>query len=397
MALKQTRLFTSFLALPPVDWAINHCRELLINSLKQGPVPRHIAFVMDGNRRYARNHRIEKIEGHNLGFEALARTQNIDHFILQILEVCYKAGVRVVTIYAFSIENFKRSKYEVDALMEMAKVKLSQLAQHGGLLDSYGASVRILGRRELLKPDVLEAMDRVVDGTAHNTTTVLNICFPYTSRDEITTAIRNTVVEYSTPLDRSQLPLRLRSFSEDHIAQNIKRENSRDGRPTSSNSASELLSMPITPASEVSSDNATLVGGPSPSILAKLDDSFSSYPPNTDQLIFHSPETITSKTLNDHMFTAGCPPVDLLVRTSGVERLSDFLLWQGHQHTEIVFLDVLWPNFDLWTFMPVLWEWQWRIRKQKKTRTRYDDFDEGFRVARPPSARHRSVTKEKST
>ncbi|KAI5302818.1 cis-prenyltransferase [Ascosphaera pollenicola] len=380
MALKESRLFTSLLALPPVEWAIDQCRELLINSLKQGPIPRHIAFVMDGNRRYARNHRIEKIEGHNLGFEALAR----------ILEVCYKAGVKVVTIYAFSIENFKRSKYEVDALMEMAKVKLSQLAQHGGLLDSYGASVRILGRRELLKPDVLEAMDRVVDATAHNHTTILNICFPYTARDEITTAIRNTVVDYSTPLDRSQLPQRFHSFNENHIAQSIKRESSQDGRPLSSSSAGDYRSMPITPASDVSSDNTTLVGGPPASILTKLDESFSSYPPNTDQLIFHSPEMITSRTLNDHMITAGCPPVDLLVRTSGVERLSDFLLWQVHQHTEIVFLDVLWPNFDLWTFLPVLWQWQWRIRKHGKSRRRYDDFDEGFR-ARPPSAGHSST------
>lgn len=86
----------------------------------------------------------------------------------QILEVCYKSGVKVVTVYAFSIENFKRSKYEVDALMEMAKVKLSQLSQHGDLLDRYGASVRILGQRDLVKPDVLEVMDRAVDLTKHN-------------------------------------------------------------------------------------------------------------------------------------------------------------------------------------------------------------------------------------
>jgi ditrans,polycis-polyprenyl diphosphate synthase len=73
-----------------------------------------------------------------------------------------------VTVYAFSIENFKRSKYEVDALMEMAKVKLSQLSQHGDLLDRYGASVRILGQRDLVKPDVLEVMDRAVDLTKSN-------------------------------------------------------------------------------------------------------------------------------------------------------------------------------------------------------------------------------------
>ena len=87
---------------------------------------------------------------------------------MQILEVCYKSGVKVVTVYAFSIENFKRSKYEVDALMEMAKVKLSQLSQHGDLLDRYGASVRILGQRDLVKPDVLEAIDRAVDLTRNN-------------------------------------------------------------------------------------------------------------------------------------------------------------------------------------------------------------------------------------
>jgi ditrans,polycis-polyprenyl diphosphate synthase len=88
--------------------------------------------------------------------------------IWQILEVCYKSGVKVVTVYAFSIENFKRSKYEVDALIEMAKVKLSQLSQHGDLLDRYGASVRILGQRDLVKPDVIEAIDKAVEMTKNN-------------------------------------------------------------------------------------------------------------------------------------------------------------------------------------------------------------------------------------
>jgi ditrans,polycis-polyprenyl diphosphate synthase len=78
---------------------------------------------------------------------------------------------------------------------------------------------------------------------------------------------------------------------------------------------------------------------------------------------FPDPETITPEILNDHMFTAGLPPLDLLVRTSGVERLSDFMLWQCHQDTEIVFLKCLWPEFDLWTFLPVLVEWQWKRRK----------------------------------
>lgn len=73
-----------------------------------------------------------------------------------------------MTVYAFSIENFKRSRYEVDALMDMARTKLVQLAQHGDLLDRYGASIRILGQRELVKPDVLDAIDQAVEMTKHN-------------------------------------------------------------------------------------------------------------------------------------------------------------------------------------------------------------------------------------
>ena len=126
--------------------------------LGRGPVPQHVAFIMDGNRRYARSHNIETIEGHNRGFETLAR----------ILDICYKCGVKAVTVYAFSTENFNRPKYEVDGLMQLAKVKLAQLSQHGELLDRYGASVRILGEKYRIPPDVLEVCDRAVEMTKNN-------------------------------------------------------------------------------------------------------------------------------------------------------------------------------------------------------------------------------------
>ena len=275
----------------------------------------------------------------------------------QILEVCYKSGVKAVTIYAFSIENFKRSKYEVDALMDMAKVKLVQLAQHGDLLEEYGARIQILGQRELLKPDVLEAMDRAVDMSKENGTAVLNICFPYTSHAEMTTAIRNTVVDYSNPI-----PSQHRPFSESHIVHNIR------ARRLSNNTSPKLVkARSHSPASGTNSDtedsfssSTTLNPGSTPeeSIPDEGDDLKSqqsaSYP---------DAESITPEVLNDHMYTAGLPPLDLLVRTSGVERLSDFMLWQVHQDTEIVFLKCLWPEFDLWQFLPVLIEWQWKRKK----------------------------------
>ncbi|CAG8955812.1 hypothetical protein HYFRA_00011681 [Hymenoscyphus fraxineus] len=325
MHLSQLRKW--MLESPPVEWGLQRLRQILIGALRQGRIPKHIAFVMDGNRRFARSHQIETVEGHNLGFEALAR----------ILEVCYKSGVKVVTVYAFSIENFKRSKYEVDALMEMAKIKLNQLSQHGQLLERYGACIRVLGQRDLVKPDVLKAVDRAVELTKNNGDCFLNICFPYTSREEITTAIKTTVEDYSKPMSTQPPP-----FSQTTISQKI---DSRD-----------LSTSPLRGTSPTPSNTSDIDGSVSSTTTLNLDS------PNggREGSMYPDPEMITSETIEDHLLTAGDPPLDLLIRTSGVKRLSDFMLWQCHEGTELVFLDCLWPDFDLWQFLPVLLEWQWK-------------------------------------
>lgn len=346
-SLHDSRIHKWFATSPPVAWTVRQLRELLIGSLKQGQIPQHVAFVMDGNRRYARTHHIETVEGHNLGFESLAR----------ILEVCYKTGVKVVTIYAFSIENFKRSKHEVDALMSMAKVKLQQLAEHGALLDRYGASVRVLGQRELIKPDVLMAIDKAVAMTAHNKKAVLNICFPYTSRHEITTAVMKTVETYSTPMHTLATPSR-RTFSESHITQHIRKQmlgDDTDAGAEQPDSRSTSPSKDVTQAEDERSSSTSTVINP-------LDEAQS--PSYLD------PETISAQTLTENMMTADAPPLDLLIRTSGVERLSDFMLWQCHENTSIVFLKCLWPEFDLWQFLPVLVEWQWQQKKHQEEQQR---------------------------
>jgi ditrans,polycis-polyprenyl diphosphate synthase len=85
---------------------------------------------------------------------------------------------------------------------------------------------------------------------------------------------------------------------------------------------------------------------------------------------FLDPESISAQTLTDNMMTADAPPLDLLIRTSGVERLSDFMLWQCHENTSIVFLKCLWPEFDLWQFLPVLVEWQWQQKKIQEDQQR---------------------------
>ena len=372
-----SRVRSWLLSSPPAEYSLNILRELLIGALRQGPIPKHIAFVMDGNRRYAKNNRIETVEGHNLGFEALAR----------ILEVCYKAGVTHVTIYAFSIENFKRSRYEVDALMGMAKTKLQQLSQHGDILERYGAHIRVLGERSLLKPDVLEVVDRAVEMASKNSgKCVLNVCFPYTSREEMTTAVRETVSEYCTPIPQNAPEKDRRSpFREERIANTIRSqhlsEHEKQQPPSSDSMTTEKSAnleppAPLSPTSSttsLSSQHTSQSDSVSQDASSTTTAPVSSPPPQTPptqklapskQPQYPSPEIITPSTITSHMYTAGNPPVDLLIRTSGVSRLSDFMLWQCHEDTQIVFLDVLWPEFDLWSFLPVLWGWQWRTRKE---------------------------------
>lgn len=84
------------------------------------------------------------------------------------MEICYKCGVKVVTVYAFSIENFNRPKYEVEGLMQLAKVKLEQLTTYGDILDRYGACVRVIGQRDMIREDVLQVVDKAVARTKHN-------------------------------------------------------------------------------------------------------------------------------------------------------------------------------------------------------------------------------------
>ena len=281
-----------------------------------------------------------------------------------------------MTIYAFSIENFKRSKYEVDALMDMAMIKLKQLLQHGDILDRYGAKIRILGQKELIKPDLRKAIEKAVEMTANNDKAVLNVCFPYTSRDEITSAIRSTVEEWSVPITQPPADREPRSSpQQERIVRTIRSQQHQIEDPQPPASTYLQAPGPYSPSSSVTSltddsisSSSTLHGLDSPP--SEMDKSPGAAPVilplSSSSPIYPSPELINSHTLTDHMFTAADPPLDLLIRTSGVERLSDFMLWQCHQQTEIVFLKVLWPEFDLWDFLPVIWEWQWRVRKREK-------------------------------
>uniref|UniRef100_A0A0D6R8S6 Alkyl transferase n=1 Tax=Araucaria cunninghamii TaxID=56994 RepID=A0A0D6R8S6_ARACU len=237
----------------------NSCRQIMVCILRAGPIPRHIAIIMDGNRRFAQRRRMEKKTGHEFGAESL----------MQTLRNCYEMGVDCVTVYAFSIENFKRSREEVDALMDLMQHKLEALLEKESLVNQAGIRVRLLGNLELLPERVRHAAEKVMVRTMPNSKAILNVCVAYTSTEEIVHAVQ----------EACQGVLGFGSVN--------RRE-------------------------------------------------------------------ITMEAIESHLYTAGCPDPDLLIRTSGESRLSNFLLWQSgfcYLHA----CRVLWPDFSFrHLFMAVL-------------------------------------------
>lgn len=221
--------------------------------LKAGVLPRHVAFIMDGNRRYAKRNEVTRAAGHLAGFESLAG----------VLESCLDMGITEVTVYAFSIENFNRSQEEVDCLFDLCREKFSILLegrQHQLLMENQ-VCVRIIGDITMLPKDLQKMLARVVLNTRLHSRAVLNVCLAYTSRNDMASAVRACAKAVA------------------------------DG-----------------------------------------------------QL---EPEDVTDSVISRAMMTNQMPDLDMLLRTSGEVRLSDFLLWES-SHSCLVFDKVLWPDFSIW-------------------------------------------------
>ncbi|OJA16699.1 hypothetical protein AZE42_07706 [Rhizopogon vesiculosus] len=191
----------SFLAFLKAQLAL-----LLLRVLTAGPIPRHVAFEMDGNRRFARRTGRRAVEGHSDGF----------HTLKQVLEICMRLGIRCVTVYAFAIENFNRPPEEVDALMKLGEERLVEIAQNGALLSQHGIRLNVLGQRELLPSHVQAAIEKAEGMTRQNTRSILNVCAPYASRHEITLAVQSVVQQ---ALDKEKVDSS--SITEQSIDENL--------------------------------------------------------------------------------------------------------------------------------------------------------------------------------
>jgi len=234
---------------------------IAVKIIKSGIVPRHIALIMDGNRRFAKKNSVRHVEGHTRGFDKLSET----------LQWCLDLGVQEVTVYAFSIENFKRTKEEVDDLIELSRQKFQRLLDEQDKLMEHGVCIRIIGNLTLIPMDVRKLIAKAMLITRQNDKVFLNVAFAYTSRDEITNAIRDVV-----------------------------------------------------------------------------------YGIKSDDIL---PDVVDEDLISKCLYTCHSPDPELLIRTSGEVRLSDFLMWQS-TGTYLYFAEVLWPEFSIWDLLSAVFHYQ---------------------------------------
>jgi undecaprenyl diphosphate synthase len=237
--------------------------ELLRRIKVHGSVPVHIAVIMDGNGRWARGRALPRPLGHHSGMRA----------VREVIQGCLDAGVGVLTLFAFSQENWRRPAGEIDALMSLLE---EYIAREVDNLRSKGVAVRILGDVERLAPGARRAVEHVMAETAGGTELALNLCISYGSRAEIAQAARG--------------------LAEDAAA-------------------------------------------------GRLD-----------------PAEIDEDTVARRLYTAPWPDPDLLIRTSGEMRISNFLLWQL-AYAELYVTPVLWPDFTRRHLFEAILEFQRRDRR----------------------------------
>ncbi|MEO8625908.1 MAG: polyprenyl diphosphate synthase [Candidatus Limnocylindrales bacterium] len=225
-----------------------------------GPIlPRHVAIVMDGNRRWARLHGMSEGEGHSAGVDA----------IRPIVEHCADLGVEALSIYAFSRENWARDEGEVHTLFALLEAAIRRETPD---LVRQGVRVRILGRIEELPDQTRASVADALSATDAGHRMTLNVAFNYSGRSEIVDAVRRAVA--------------------DHLR----------------------------------------------------------------------PEEIDEEAIRSRLYTSDGPDLDLLIRTGGEQRISNFLIWQA-AYSELYFTDVLWPDFAPATLDAALAEFARRTRR----------------------------------
>ncbi|WKD85036.1 Ditrans,polycis-undecaprenyl-diphosphate synthase ((2E,6E)-farnesyl-diphosphate specific) [Polaribacter huanghezhanensis] len=239
-------------------------KKLHINLQK---VPQHVAVIMDGNGRWAKSKGMERIFGH----------RNALTSVRESIEAAAEIGVKAITLYAFSTENWNRPKMEVNALM---KLLITSLKKELPSFQENGVKVNAIGDITSLPKKAQKVLSEVINDTKNNSKITLTMALSYGSREEIV----NTIKNISKKVVNNELQI----------------------------------------------------------------------------------EEIDEKVINNHLYTFNLPDVDLMIRTSGEQRISNFLLWQM-AYAELYFTSILWPDFRKSDFFDAIIEYQNRERRFGKT------------------------------
>ncbi|KAK8529727.1 hypothetical protein V6N13_102629 [Hibiscus sabdariffa] len=164
-----------------------------------GPIPSHIAFVMDGNRRFAKQRNMKVGAGHEAGYSAL----------MSMLIHCSELGVKYVTAYAFSIDNFKRRPEEVECLVDLMTEKFESLCREDSIVNRFGIRVHFSGSLQLLSGSLRDAAKKLTAATVGNSGVLLTLCVAYTSTDEIVRAVEKSCEEGSSVISLSDIEKRM--------------------------------------------------------------------------------------------------------------------------------------------------------------------------------------------
>ncbi|QQS45090.1 MAG: isoprenyl transferase [Acidobacteriota bacterium] len=237
--------------------------EQLLSQIDFTRLPRHIAVIMDGNGRWAKRRHLPRIAGHRAGVEAVRST----------VETSARLGIEALTLYAFSVENWKRPPFEIEALMTFLKEYLRKELDH---IHRNNIRFQTIGRTHELDESVQFELRSAMHRTAQNTGMVLSVALNYGGRVEMTDAFRELYQECLS-----------------------------EGR---------------------------------------------------------SPASITEADIERHLYTRGLPDPDLMIRTSGEMRISNFLLWQI-AYAEIYLTDILWPDFRRPDLFAAIIDYQKRDRR----------------------------------
>jgi tritrans,polycis-undecaprenyl-diphosphate synthase [geranylgeranyl-diphosphate specific] len=248
---------------------INQFRTVkLIEEINNNPKPEHIAIIMDGNRRYARNKGLSPGSGHKFGRDKVEETLNW----------CFDLGIKNLTLYAFSKENFNRPSHEVKELMNLCRHELDK-AINDSKIHKNKVKVKVIGHFKSLPKDIQKSAKYLMDKTKEYDNHILTIALAYSGREEIVNAIQS-------------------------IAEDVR---------------DEKIEIP----------------------------------------------EIDEKKVSSYLYTDGTPDPDLILRTSGEERISNFFLWQM-AYSEFYFTDVYWPEFQKIDFLNAIHNYQQRKRRYGK-------------------------------